>query len=107
MRPWLLRPAFEFFFSMSERSGCERVISSNVETDMPRRPGDVGRYVRIGILASSPKEYPAYGCSSVIDSPGARVTMAFFHGRASLRKIPLRVKRVRLLPGMRIVLTCT
>jgi hypothetical protein len=54
MRPWLLRPAFEICFLMSERSGFERVISSNVETDMPRRPGDVGRYMRIGILAFSP-----------------------------------------------------
>jgi hypothetical protein len=37
-----LRPAFDVFFSMSERPGFDRVISSNVETDMPRRPGDVG-----------------------------------------------------------------
>src|SRR5258707_3372883 len=54
MRPWLLRPAFEIFFSTSERSGFERVISSKVETDIPRRPGDVGRYMRIGIAGVLP-----------------------------------------------------
>jgi hypothetical protein len=42
MRPWLLRPAVETFFSSSERSGLVRVTSSKVETDMPRRPGEVG-----------------------------------------------------------------
>jgi len=30
-------------------SGSVFVISSNVETDMKRRPGEVGLYLRIGI----------------------------------------------------------
>ena len=45
MRPLLLRPPDFFSGSSSDRSGfLPFVISSNVETDMPRRPGEVGWY---------------------------------------------------------------
>src|SRR5689334_3432017 len=54
MWPWWLRPAFWGAASTSERSGLERVISSNVDTDMLRRPGDVGRYTRTGMCAPPP-----------------------------------------------------
>ena len=49
MRPYLLRPPL--FFSGSSRlfSGSVFVISSKVETDMNRRPGEVGLYLRTGI----------------------------------------------------------
>ena len=42
MRPWLLRPACFLSGSVSDFSGLLFVISSNVETVMPRRPGEVG-----------------------------------------------------------------
>src|SRR4051794_1985431 len=49
MRPFTLRPPL--FFSGSTRlfSGSVFVISSKVETDMKRRPGLVGLYLRTGI----------------------------------------------------------
>src|SRR5919206_3204522 len=49
MRPLLLRPAFFLSGSVSDRSGRVLVISSKVDTDMPRRPGEVGLYVLTGI----------------------------------------------------------
>ena len=42
MRPWLLRPAVLLSGSVSASRGLVFVISSNVETVMPRRPGEVG-----------------------------------------------------------------
>src|SRR5215472_18034836 len=47
--PWLLRPACFSSFTTRDFSGLVLVISSKVETDIPRRPGDVGRYCLIGI----------------------------------------------------------
>src|SRR5256885_15178889 len=47
--PWLLRPACFCNLTVIDFSGFVFVISSNVETDMPRRPGVVGRYCLIGI----------------------------------------------------------
>ena len=44
MRPLTLRPPVFFIGSVSDFSGSVFVISSNVETDMKRRPGDVGLY---------------------------------------------------------------
>src|SRR5262252_10236889 len=52
MRPLLLRPAVFFIGSVSARSGRVLVISSNVDTDIPRRPGEVGLYVLTGIPGS-------------------------------------------------------
>ena len=49
MRPLLLRPPFFVTGSSRLFSGFVFVISSNVETDMKRRPGEVGLYRRIGI----------------------------------------------------------
>src|SRR6266568_498312 len=49
MRPLLLRPAVFFSGSVRARSGDFLVISSKVDTDIPRRPGDVGLYVLTGI----------------------------------------------------------
>src|SRR3954454_13745230 len=49
MRPLLLRAPFFVPGSSRLFSGLVFVISSNVETDMKRRPGDVGLYLRIGI----------------------------------------------------------
>jgi hypothetical protein len=42
MRPLLLRPADFLSGSVSAFSGLVLVISSKVDTDMPRRPGEVG-----------------------------------------------------------------
>src|SRR5690242_12269310 len=50
--PWLLRPACLLSLTTSDFSGRVLVISSNVDTDIPRRPGDVGRYCLIGISLS-------------------------------------------------------
>src|SRR5690242_17217233 len=47
-RPWLLRPACFCNGSTRLFSGLLRVISSKVETDIPRRPGDVGLYFLTG-----------------------------------------------------------
>jgi hypothetical protein len=49
MRPLLLRPPFFVTGASRLFSGVVFVISSNVETDMKRRPGLVGLYLRIGI----------------------------------------------------------
>src|SRR5436190_15715446 len=49
MRPFELRPPFFVTGSSRLFSGIDFVISSNVETDMKRRPGEVGLYLRIGI----------------------------------------------------------
>src|ERR687886_2900633 len=49
MRPLLLRPAVFLSGSVSAFSGLFLVISSKVDTDMPRRPGEVGLYVLTGM----------------------------------------------------------
>src|SRR3954463_1556679 len=49
IRPLLLRPAVLRSGSVSAFSGLVLVISSKVDTDMPRRPGEVGLYVLTGI----------------------------------------------------------
>src|SRR5579863_4671157 len=54
MWPMLLRPPVDLSGRSSDFSGFERVISSKVETDIPRRPGDVGLYVRIGMILILP-----------------------------------------------------
>src|SRR5690606_25177742 len=46
--PWLLRPAFLKSGASSVFSGWLAVISSNVETDIARRAGEVGLYFLIG-----------------------------------------------------------
>src|SRR5216684_2517502 len=51
--PWLLRPACFCNLTTRDFSGFVFVISSKVETDMPRRPGDVGLYCLIGIFSTS------------------------------------------------------
>src|SRR5262245_25972951 len=48
-RPWVLRPARFRPLATSERSGLERVTSSNEDTLAPRRPGVVGLYFRTAI----------------------------------------------------------
>src|SRR5215471_4848846 len=55
MRPLLLRPAVFFSGSVSAFSGLVLVISSKVDTDMPRRPGEVGLYVLTGIWLRLPR----------------------------------------------------
>src|SRR5207248_11418041 len=50
MRPFTFRPPLFFSGSVRLFSGFVFVISSNVETDMKRRPGLVGLYRRMGIL---------------------------------------------------------
>src|SRR4051812_36678704 len=50
--PRLLRPALLLSATVSDFSGVVFVISSKVEPDIPRRPGDVGLYCLIGILSS-------------------------------------------------------
>src|SRR5438477_5522156 len=50
MRPMLLRPPVLFCGRRSDFSGFFLVISSNVDTLMARRPGDVGLYFFTGIL---------------------------------------------------------
>jgi len=49
MRPLLLRPPFLVTGSSRLFSGFVFVTSSNVETDMKRRPGEVGLYLLMGI----------------------------------------------------------
>jgi hypothetical protein len=49
IRPLLLRPPFFVSFSVSDFSGFDFVTSSKVETDMKRRPGLVGLYLRIAM----------------------------------------------------------
>jgi hypothetical protein len=44
MRPWLFRPPFLLTGSSSDFSGSERVISSNDEVAIWRRPALVGLY---------------------------------------------------------------
>src|ERR1700736_5374053 len=57
MRPLLLRPAVFLSGSVSARSGLVLVISSKVDTDMPRRPAEVGLYVLTGMpVALDPLE---------------------------------------------------
>src|SRR5258708_19675623 len=50
--PWLLRPACFCNFTTRDFSGFVFLISSKVDTDMPRRPGDVGLYFLIGIFST-------------------------------------------------------
>src|SRR5947207_5361728 len=52
MRPLLLRPAVFLSGSVSAFSGLVLVTSSKVDTDIPRRPGEVGLYVFTGMLDS-------------------------------------------------------
>jgi hypothetical protein len=62
MRPLLLRPPFLVSFSVSAFSGVDFVISSNVETDMKRRPGDVGLNLRTAISGSPGHRGGCLGC---------------------------------------------
>src|SRR2546425_7961088 len=52
MRPVLLRPPFFVSFSVSAFSGRDFVTSAKSDTDMWRRPGDVGLKRRTGISGS-------------------------------------------------------
>src|SRR3954451_22533197 len=76
LRPWALRPPDFFRPSVSDFSGCERVISAKSGYVTKRRPGEVGLGFLIGIysLPSSPWKigmvWPARTC-----------TIAFFHWR--------------------------
>src|SRR3954454_6313838 len=54
-RPLLLRPHFFVTGSSKLFSGFVFVTSSKVDTDMKRRPGLVGLYLRIGIRAEPPR----------------------------------------------------
>src|SRR5215510_984558 len=54
--PWLLRPPERCRFSVSGRYGSFVVISSKVSDVLPRRPGEVGLYLRIGIGLRSLQE---------------------------------------------------
>src|SRR5919204_5192215 len=96
MRPLLLRPPFFVSFSVSPFSGFDFVISSKVETVMKRRPGDVGLYLRIGMVdlpihpseangqtrhAENAQHFSrhAWTPSKIsIESPGRSWTIAFF-----------------------------
>src|SRR5438270_9490283 len=49
MWPWLLRPARFGSGRSRDFSGLDFVISEKVETDMARRPGEVGLYFFTGI----------------------------------------------------------
>src|SRR5215212_1556642 len=62
MRPLLLRPPLLCNGSSSDRSGfLPGVSSSNVETLIPRRPGEVGRYTFSGISDSLEELDPLAG----------------------------------------------
>src|SRR5438132_7044426 len=52
MRPLLFRPPFLVTGSSRLFSGFVFVTSSNVDTDMKRRPGEVGLYLRTGTLGT-------------------------------------------------------
>src|SRR5438309_1399769 len=53
IRPLLLRPAVFLSGSVSAFSGRVLVISSKVDTDIPRRPGEVGLYVLTGMSSDA------------------------------------------------------
>ena len=53
MRPLLLRPPFFESGASSVFSGSVLVISLKSDTDMKRRPAEVGLYLRTAISASS------------------------------------------------------
>src|SRR5579875_260951 len=53
IRPCVLRPPWPCSGRTNDFSGFERVISAKSETLPPRRPGDVGLYLRIPISAKS------------------------------------------------------
>src|SRR5436190_7689536 len=54
MRPFTFRPPLFFSGSVRLFSGSVFVISSNDETDMKRRPGEVGLYLRMAKLRHPP-----------------------------------------------------
>src|SRR5436305_7580444 len=54
LRPWALRPPDFFRPSVSDFSGCERVISAKSGYVTKRRPGEVGFGFLIGITHSPP-----------------------------------------------------
>src|SRR5690242_19118478 len=75
--PWLLRPECFFKGTISERSGFVFVISSNVDTDMPRRPGEVGRYCLTGIFC--PLRLQCIDCFPISDGHNRLLPFAGFH----------------------------
>src|SRR5919109_1257338 len=67
--PWLLRPECFCSGSISFFSGVVLVISSNVETDMPRRPGVVGLYFLTGTSLLLLREARRSGAQRLIARP--------------------------------------
>src|SRR5206468_11131178 len=55
MRPFAFRPPDFFSGSVRLFSGSVFVISSNDETDMKRRPGLVGLYLRMATMPEPPR----------------------------------------------------
>src|SRR5690606_13865626 len=72
MRPVLLRPPLLLSGRTSDFSGCERVISTKSATLGPRRPGDVGLYLRIAMgVDPQSLQYPASAGNFTEDVDGA------------------------------------
>src|SRR5438309_11799438 len=97
MRPFAFRPPLFLSAPVRLFSGSVFVISSKEETDMKRRPGDVGLYLRMATLkdlsvhpseamgqTSQPENaqhFSAHACAPSkisIDSPALIWTIAFF-----------------------------
>src|SRR5918996_3470338 len=65
MRPFALRPAFLGFGLVSDFSGLSVVTVAKSDTLMPRRAGDVGRYLRLAMCLRP----LGYGWRAVSHSP--------------------------------------
>src|SRR5690625_967608 len=71
MRPWLLRPPVLEIGRSRDFSGVERVISSNMETELWRRPGVVGLYLRIAIVIPYLSTFLLGACAEDVDGVAA------------------------------------
>src|SRR5688572_3172599 len=83
--PWLLRPPERCRFSVSGAYGSLVVISSKVSDVLPRTPGDVGLYLRIGMSVYAPCR------NSGSFSPSRSLTYAFFQSERRPTNLPWRL----------------
>src|SRR6266850_4072402 len=83
--PRLLRPPDRCRFSVSGRYGSLVVISSKVSDVLPRTPGEVGLYLRIGMMSYAPCR------KSGSFSPSRSFTYAFFQSERRPTYLPWRL----------------
>src|SRR5262245_18056993 len=82
--PRLLRPPDLCRFAVSGAYGSLVVISSKVSDVFPRKPGEVGLYLRIGMVSYAPCR------NSGSFSPSRSLTYAFFQSERRPAKRPCR-----------------